>query len=305
MPCALDVVLEGLLVPQPFPELDDQPPAVEVAREVEEEGLDASLAAAVVRVHHDRDGRAPILCRARVDPIQGHPQLRPDVEVRGREAERPAAGVAGDDDPLDFDWTAERGCSRLDVAGTHKLPDSARGDVLEQRDGTRIEAEALEGREVALTGTPEPEIRARDDDLSADRPEELVCELLRLEPGHVQGDLDNERRLDTKPGEELESPLERGQELDSVAEGGARVRIECDDGRLRSGGEQGLDHATVAEVHAVESSERDCARLGAELGRRVRDLHASAESASAGGIIRSGSAWAMSKGPTCVLLKLT
>ena len=63
--CALDVAgdlvdqrllaLERLLVAQPLPELDDQPPAVEVALEVEQERLDASLAAAVVRVRPDRD----------------------------------------------------------------------------------------------------------------------------------------------------------------------------------------------------------------------------------------------------------
>ena len=44
-----------LLVAQPLPELDDEPLAVEVAVEVEQERLDPPLRAAVVRVRADRD----------------------------------------------------------------------------------------------------------------------------------------------------------------------------------------------------------------------------------------------------------
>ena len=49
------LALEGPLVPQALPELDDQPPPVEVALEVEQERLDPPLVAAVVRVDADRD----------------------------------------------------------------------------------------------------------------------------------------------------------------------------------------------------------------------------------------------------------
>src|SRR6188474_1905924 len=52
--------LEDGLVPQSLPQLDDEPLSVEVAVEVEEEGLDPALRAAVVRVRADRDGRAVI-----------------------------------------------------------------------------------------------------------------------------------------------------------------------------------------------------------------------------------------------------
>ena len=49
------LALEHLLVAQPLPQLDDQPPAVEIALEVEQVRLDPPLLAAVVRVRADRD----------------------------------------------------------------------------------------------------------------------------------------------------------------------------------------------------------------------------------------------------------
>src|SRR3954471_20145097 len=45
---------EGPLVAQAPPELDDQPPSVEVAREAEQEGLHPELVTAVVRIRPDR-----------------------------------------------------------------------------------------------------------------------------------------------------------------------------------------------------------------------------------------------------------
>src|SRR6188472_4569821 len=51
--CCLRV--EDGLVPQPLPHLDDEPLPVEVALEIQEEGLDAALGASVVRVRPDRD----------------------------------------------------------------------------------------------------------------------------------------------------------------------------------------------------------------------------------------------------------
>ena len=51
----LRLAREGTLVAQPLPELDHEPPAVQVAVEVEQVRLDPQRRAAVVRVDADRD----------------------------------------------------------------------------------------------------------------------------------------------------------------------------------------------------------------------------------------------------------
>src|SRR5436309_3915007 len=83
------------------------------------------------------------------------------------------------------------------------------------------------------------------------------------------------------------------------------MRVEGDDGRLRPGLEDGLDHAPVPEVDAVEGAEGHCPRPWAELRGRTRDLQASRPNASSGGMIRFGSASATSNGPTWVLRSVT
>src|SRR5262249_12691744 len=160
------------------------------------------------------DGCAALNRCARVDPVLRDEQLRPDVEVRGREAERPAARVAGDDDALDLDRTAEQPCGGPDVAVSHELPDPGRRDICEQWNGPRREAEALEQRKIAPARAPEAEVLASDDRLGTDRTQELVGELLRLEPGDVERELDDERGVDAQRREQLQTPLERHQEVD-------------------------------------------------------------------------------------------
>src|SRR5437870_11939591 len=86
--------LEGALVAQPLPQLDDEAPPVEVALEVEQERLDLPLVAAVVRVDADGDGRGVARRAPRVDAVVRDEQRRVDGEVGGREAERAAAPVA-------------------------------------------------------------------------------------------------------------------------------------------------------------------------------------------------------------------
>src|SRR5437763_13593554 len=66
---------EGSLFAQPFPQLDDEPRAVQVALEVEEIRLDASLRAAVVRVRADRDRRGTAERGAGVHPVRGNEQV--------------------------------------------------------------------------------------------------------------------------------------------------------------------------------------------------------------------------------------
>ena len=187
-----------------------------------------------------------------------------------------------------------------------ELADPARRHAVENRNRQRLEAEPAQELQVSRAATAEPEVLPRDDDLGADRAQHFLGELLGLEPGEVEGELDDERRLHAELLEELEAPLERSEELDPVAEGRPRVGIEGDDGRLGAGRERGLDDPPVAEVDAVERPERDGPRAAAQLRRCPRDLHASsAASASSAGMIRSGSASATSKGPTWVRLRLT
>src|SRR5512134_2853579 len=88
------LVGEDLLVPQPLPELDHEPAAVEIALEVEQVGLDPPLLAAVVGIRADRDRGPVIQCGPGVDPVGRHEQARLDRQVRGRIAERAAPLVA-------------------------------------------------------------------------------------------------------------------------------------------------------------------------------------------------------------------
>ena len=89
------LVGERSFVAQAPPELHDQPFSVEIALEIEQESLDAALAAAIVRVRADRNRGAVAGRPARVDPVRGHEQVGVDAEVGGRIAECAAAGIAG------------------------------------------------------------------------------------------------------------------------------------------------------------------------------------------------------------------
>ena len=117
--------------------------------------------------------------------------------------------VARDDGPLDFRRPPEHECRALHLAVAQQLPDPRGGDVLEQRDRTGLEPELAEQREVASTLAPEAEVGAGDDDVGADPPQVALGELLRLEGGEVERELDDERLLDPELGQELEPPLER------------------------------------------------------------------------------------------------
>src|SRR5262249_34825840 len=122
----LRLALERRLVTQPLPELDDHAPPVEVALVVEQERLDAPLVAAVVRVDADRDRRPVVECGARVDPEAGHDEGALDPEIRRRETERAAAGVARDDDPFDLDGPSEQRRRLAHLAGADQLADPRR-----------------------------------------------------------------------------------------------------------------------------------------------------------------------------------
>src|SRR5581483_2597722 len=177
---------------------------------------------------------------------------------------------------------------------------------------------------------------AGHDRLDTDRLEVVARELLRREPGDGGRELDDERLRDAARLEQLESPLERRQELDAVADHLAGVRVEREHRRAQPGLVERGQHGLMADVDPVERSDRSCAGQPFELRRRADDPHApsgrgssrperptpaspsastaartpsgtcatasagSRASASEGGISRSGSASSTSNGPTAV-----
>jgi len=110
----------------------------------------------------------------------------------------------------------------------------ARGDVLDERDATDVEAELLEEREIALAAAPEPEAVAGGDHLDSGGTQHPVGELLRGEAREALLEGTDERIVHPLAREELQAPLERRQQLHLRAEERARVRIERDDGRTES-----------------------------------------------------------------------
>ncbi len=268
------LAVKDALVPQPLPQLDHEPPPVQVALEVEQESLDAPLVPTVVGVRPDRD-RGPVLAdRAGVDPVRGNEELpdRPTnwrwesrASRRGRR-QTPRCPSSSGGRPSSAD-------AALDLTGAEKMPQLARRDVLDERHRPDVEAEHGQQIEVAGAGAAETEVLAGDDHLGADRPQRTVDELLRLEPGGVGRELDDERVRHAELLEELEPALERGQELDLVPERDPRMRVERDDRRRRPRGQRCVDDALVAAVDAVERADRDGARFGSQIGGRVGDVH--------------------------------
>src|SRR4051812_37926691 len=302
------LALEGALLAQTLPQLEDQPVPVEVAVEVEQKRLDPALAPAVVRIRADRYGRTVLARRARVDPELGHEQLRVEAEIRRREAEGAASCIARHDRAVELGGSPEQARRPIDLAAAQQVADPRRRDALGERDRANVEAQPLELREVADPTATEAEVRPRDHDLRPERPQHGLDELLGAELGYVEPELDHQRLLDAARGQQLEPPLERGEQLDAVAERGSRMRLEGGAGRRQTRGGRGLEHAPVADVDAVEGPDRDRTRALLELRGRPCDLHGplrpagrpTRASASSGGIIRSGSASSTRKGPTSV-----
>src|SRR5207244_4244664 len=112
------------------------------------------------------------------------------------------------------------------------------------------------------------------DHLDADRFEVLADELLGSERGDLGPELDHERLLDPELREQLESPLERREQLDTVPEHLTGVRVEGDHGRAGPRRDRRGDDGAVTDVDAVERPDRDRTRNPFEVGRPPRDLHA-------------------------------
>ena len=144
------------------------------------------------------------------------------------------------------------------------------GTVVDLED---LEAEPLEQLQIAAPPRAEAEVRPGGDRLGPDRPQVALGEHLGLERHQLRRERRDQRRLDPGVCEQLQPPLERGDQLDVVPERDARVRIERDHRRREARVDRSLDDAPVAAVDAVEGADRDRARLPLELGRRVGDPH--------------------------------
>src|SRR5262249_46322995 len=136
--------VEAALLADRAPQLDDEPLVVEIAVEVEQVRLHPALDAVEVRIGADRD-RSPTVARpARVHAVRRDEELVRDVEVCGREPELPSAAVPSNDDSLDLGRATEQRRRPLYLPRTQELPHPARGDVLDERHRSHIEAELRE-----------------------------------------------------------------------------------------------------------------------------------------------------------------
>ena len=247
------------------PELDDEPLAVEVAVEVEQERLDPSLRAAVVRVRADRDCGAVPERLPGVDPVRA-----------GRRVAR----------PLRCSPSGSRACHRASPATTMPSSSNGRPSILRgsrqvgiprPRRGWRstrrprlLDVGTGEpGSESVSSAGParaEPEVRSDRDRLRPDRGEVRRDELVGRKSHELGRERGDERVRDAGLGQELQPPLERGDEIDAVAEHDARMRVERDHGRLEPGVDRRPEHRAVSPVDAVERPDRDRSRPPLELG---------------------------------------
>ena len=163
-------------------------------------------------------------------PSSRHEQLRRDVEVRRREAERAAALVAHDDDALDLRRPPEELRRMRDVAGGEQLPDVARRHALDERDrAARRSRAARAGRgrppRPGRSGTRRPRRRPRRRSRAGPSRRSL-----RLERGERLVEV--ERRATSSTPASASSSSRRSSVASSShrhAEERARVRIEGHD----------------------------------------------------------------------------
>ena len=208
-------------------------------------------------------------CRARVDPVAGTGEIRLEPQVRRRVAERPAPLIAGDDDTVELERPAEHRRCGDDVPFREGRTNRRRRHALDLRRYQHVEAEALEQRQIARAPDTEPEILACDNALGSDRAEEELRERLGRELLELRSERSDDDGLDPRFVEELEAAFERRQDLDLVAEGNARVRVERDDGLLEAGLPEGSKDGDGPGARRRSSrSQQRVASARASTGRR-------------------------------------
>ena len=156
------------------------------------------------------------------------------------------------------------------------MTDRGGGDARDRLDLEHLEAEPVEQLQITTTPRTEAEVRAGRDRLRADRPQVPLGERLRLEGHQLGRERRHEGRLHPGGADQLQSALERRDQIDVVAECDPRMRVERDHGRGEARVDRGADDALVTSVDPVERPDRDGPRLPLELRRRVRDPHDSA-----------------------------
>ena len=144
---------------------------------------------------------------------------------------------------------------------------------LDERDAADVEAQPLQQSEVSGSPAAEAEAVPGRDRLGADPPQHRVGERLGLERCECLVEPQDEHVLDACVVEQLQAPLERRQQLDTLPEVPARMRVERDHRRPQVRGARGLEHTPVAPVDAVETADRDCPPRGCELLGPGRDDH--------------------------------
>jgi hypothetical protein len=180
--------------------------------------------------------------------------------------------VARDDDSFHLRWTPEEAGGADDIAGVQKLPDPARGDAFDERDGAHLEPELAEEFHIALAPLSEAKGLRGNHDTRAERLENLPNEVLRLPSRQLGRELEDEQLVGPDLLDQLDATPERRDQLDVVPEDAARVRVERDDRRRETGADRLFDGCAMASMDAIESADRDGALRRLELRRCVDGL---------------------------------
>jgi hypothetical protein len=153
-----------------------------------------------------------------------------------------------------------------------KLANTTGRDAFDQRDRPHLESEPPEKLDVALAPLPEAEGLCRDHHPRAKRLKNLPNELLRLPPGQLGRELQNEQLVGPDFPDQLDAALEGRDQLDVIAQHSAGVRVEGDDRRAKTSADCLFDRRAVASMDTVERADRDRALGRVELRRGANDL---------------------------------
>src|SRR6185312_15771698 len=255
-------VVEGELRAQSLDEGDAQRLAVEVAVEVDQEGLDQDPEVGVEGgPGADVDRRRMAVGEGGVDPVPRGDEALVGDEVGGRETQRSAALVAFHDFALDHVGDAEAAARVLHVAGFDLGADPRGGDDLavdlDQLLHPGLELRVrLQHRRVAFRLGAEVEVLADGDAAGAQLLDQGVLdELLRGPVRELLVEVDDDQLPDAEAVDHVALHLEGVDQL--------RRRLWIQDlERVRLEGQHGVGaryHRPVAEVDAVEGADRDVA----------------------------------------------
>jgi len=287
---------ECLLAAQALDHLDDQPPPVEVAAEVEQMDLDRPPFAGEGRPHADVEdalAHAPVhLDTDRVDAVRGQQEAGAKMQVRGREAERPPPAIAHHHPATKRVGPAEerprtRHVARLDERAQPRaahLLAVARGRHRSHHLDPEPQARAERAQRLAGAGpvAAEVDVVAHHDVRQLEMAEQEVAhEGFRIERREGAREALDDRHVDAQPGEARQAVVQRleherrtggRQHRDRMGlegEGHRETR------RLPRPLDRAADDRLMSQVRAVEVAEReDAARKPLRPARKVaNDAH--------------------------------